>query len=85
MKDCNYRPSGDLQGDTKAMPDKGTRTGMNPGTKNDGMSLDADSTNSLGKITGSTKSDAPGESFPADPTFGEAKGDNDSGTDSEYA
>jgi|GEM_PF-6670308 hypothetical protein len=56
MKECNYKPSGELQGDTKAMPDRGTRTGMNGDTY--GASLDQGATNSHGKLGGATKSDA---------------------------
>jgi hypothetical protein len=56
MKDCNYIPNGDLQGDTKGMPDRGTSTGMN------GDSYDADlgqdSTNRIVGIGGATKSDS---------------------------
>ena len=55
MKECNYKPSGELQGDTKAMPDRGTRTGMNGDTY--GASLDQGATTSHGKLGGATKSD----------------------------
>lgn len=40
-----------------------------------GMSLDPDATNSMGKITGATRSDPPGECYADDPTFGPAPGD----------
>jgi hypothetical protein len=52
-----YKPSGDLQGDTSAMPDRGTSTGMVDNTDLGGMSLDPSATNSKGGIGGSTKSD----------------------------
>lgn len=77
MKDSNYIPTGELQGDTKGMPDRGTKTGMNGDTY--GASLDPDATNSMGGISGSTGSDAMGEDSADDPTFGPAKGDNDKG------
>lgn len=49
MKDQFYRPSGDLQGDTKAMPDRGTGSGMAPhSTDTGGRSLDRDATNRIG-------------------------------------
>jgi hypothetical protein len=70
-----YTPSGELQGDDSAMPDRGTSTGMNSGTMLDGRSLDQSATNSLGSITGSTKSDPMMEGEVDDPTFGPAKGD----------
>lgn len=53
MKDCNYKPTGDLQGDTKAMPDRGTTTGLNGDTY--GADLSQDATNRQGSV--STKSD----------------------------
>ncbi len=76
MSESNYIPSGELQGDTKAMPDRGTTTGMS-GQPTDfgGMSIDPDATNSQGSITGATKSDPMGECFSDDPTFGPAPGD----------
>lgn len=55
MKDCNYIPNGLLQGDSKAMPDRGTSTGLNGDVY--GASLDQSATNSLGSIRGATKSD----------------------------
>lgn len=76
MKDCNYIPSGELQGDTKAMPDRGISTGMN-GDSYD-ADLSQDSTNRIVGISGSTKSDPWAESAVDDPTFGAAKGDDDS-------
>lgn len=55
MKDCNYTPSGELQGDTKAIRDVGTTTGMNGDSY--GANLGQSAENVIGKITGSTKSD----------------------------
>lgn len=52
-----YTPSGELQGDTSGLPDRGTSTGMNDNTQTDGRSLDQSTTNSMGGIGGSTKSD----------------------------
>ena len=58
MSDSNYKPSGELQGDTKAMPDRGTSTGMTgPEPVLDGMSLDQDATNYIGSIKSATQSD----------------------------
>jgi hypothetical protein len=78
MSDTNYKPDGTgvVMGDTKAMPDRGTGTGMTGyDTHGEGMSLDLEATNSMGKITGATNSDPAGECYPDDPTFGPAKGD----------
>lgn len=54
MSESNYRPSGDLQGDTKPMPNRGTKTGMNGDTY--GADLSGDATNAQGSIKSSTKS-----------------------------
>lgn len=59
--DVEYN-DGVVKGDSKAMPDKGTRTGMN-GDSYD-ADLDVDATNRLGKISGSTKSDSPFDNLP---------------------
>lgn len=64
MKDSNYIPSGDLQGDTKGMPDRGTKTGMNGDTY--GASLDVDATNSMGSAN--TPSDPLADCFNDKPT-----------------
>lgn len=56
MKDCNYRPTGELQGDTRPMPDRGTGTGLNGDTY--GASLDQGATNSRGRIGRDAMSDA---------------------------
>lgn len=64
MKDTNeYVPSGVLQGDTKAMPDKGTGTGLNGDTY--GADISQDSCNCMGGISGATKSDAEGQRVPS--------------------
>ena len=47
MSDQNYKPSGELQGDTKPMPNRGTSSGMVPGS-NYGASMDVNATNSMG-------------------------------------
>jgi hypothetical protein len=52
--DGKYTPSGELQGDTKAMPDRGTSTGV---TDSYGADLSQTATNSQGSIKGDTKSD----------------------------
>jgi hypothetical protein len=70
-----YTPSGTIQGDTSDLPDRGTGTGFYGTTMTDGRSTDQSATNSLGSITGSTKSDPMMEDANDDPTFGPAKGD----------
>lgn len=57
MKDKKdmYCPSGELQGDKKPMPDRGTGTGMNGDTY--GADISGDATNSMDRIGGATKSD----------------------------
>lgn len=78
MSDSNYKPDGTgvVMGDTKAMPNRGTGTGLTGhDTHGEGMSLDQDATNTIGKITGATKSDPMDECYVDDPTFGPAKGD----------
>lgn len=51
-----YKPNGELQGDTKPMPDRGTSTGMNGDSY--GADLSQDSTNRQGSIGRATQSDA---------------------------
>lgn len=53
-KNDMYRPTGELQGDTKPMPDRGTGTGLNGDTY--GADIGVDATNSMGRMSG-TKSD----------------------------
>ncbi len=59
-----YKPSGELQGDTKPMPDRGVSTGL-------GDTYGADTgpmaTGSMGKITGATKSESPFDNMPCSP------------------
>lgn len=52
--DNEYTPNGQLQGDTSPMPDRGTSTGVSDSY---GADLSEDATNSMGSITGATKSD----------------------------
>lgn len=69
MSDTNNRPNKDasLRGDTKSMPDRGTSTGWHGADPQlDGASTEQESTNSLGKITGATKSDKESTSFGGD-------------------
>lgn len=71
MSDSNYKPSGELQGDTKPMPDRGTTTGMTGyATELDGTGLGVDATNSLGSITGATSSDPADQCYADEPTKG---------------
>lgn len=77
--DSRYVPDGTgvVMGDTGAMPDRGTSTGMTGiMTETDGRSLDPDATNSLGRLTG-TGSDPAAECYPDDPAFGPAPGDRE--------
>jgi len=52
------RPTGELMGDTKGMPDRGTSTGMNGDTY--GADLSQGALNRQSGIRGATKSDKPG-------------------------
>ncbi len=52
------RPTGELQGDTKDMRDRGTRIGMNGDTY--GADLDQGAINRAGSLRGGAKSDKPG-------------------------
>lgn len=67
MSECNYKPSGELQGDTKAMPDRGTSTGV---TDTYGANLNG--TNRRGGLGNAAKSDA---AYDNDPDGGQADGD----------
>jgi hypothetical protein len=49
-----YTPSGELQGDTKSMPDRGTRTGV---TDTYGCDLSQESCGRMGSMGGAAKSD----------------------------
>lgn len=78
MSESNYRPSGELQGDARAMPDRGNGTGMSgQPTDMGGMSINPDATNSIGSMTGDCKSDPMDECCVNDPTFGPAPGDSE--------
>ncbi len=57
--------NGDVKGDSKSIPDKGTGTGLNGDSY--GASIERDATNSTGSIKGSTKSDAPFDNMPRKP------------------
>lgn len=65
MSETNYRPNGELQGDTKAMPNRGTKTGLNGDTY--GADLSPDATNRNGSMGGATKSDDPYCDMPKKP------------------
>ena len=54
MSDVNI-PTGNLQGDTSAMPNKGTGTGV---ADTYGADISPSATNRMGSIRGATKSDA---------------------------
>lgn len=51
------RPNGELQGDDRAMPDRGTRTGFQG--DNYGADVSQSATNRLGSLKGSSQSHAP--------------------------
>lgn len=77
MSESNYKPDGTgvVMGDTKPMPDRGTRTGMTGvHTITDGKSLDLDAINRLGSIIGAD-SDPMEQCYSYDdPPVGSAKG-----------
>ncbi len=54
MKNDQYIPNGELQGDDKPMPNQGTDTGV---TDTYGADLGQNATNRTGSIVGSSKSD----------------------------
>lgn len=70
--DQRYIPNGSLQGDSKAIPDRGTARGV---TDTYGADLSGDATNRMGSITSATKSDPWDEDMPDDPTTGSVPGD----------
>ena len=57
--DCKYVPNGELQGDTKAMPDRGTSTGV---TDTYGANLSGN--NRIGGMGNAAKSDPAFDSTP---------------------
>lgn len=61
MSDDNYKPSGELQGDDRPMPDRGTSTGLGVGGSY-GASIDVNATNSMGSAH--LPSDAPDDCCP---------------------
>ena len=65
MKDQFYRPTGELQGDDRPMPDRGTGTGMTPNQQTGSASLDRDATNRVGSAA--TRSDPAEKNMPCGP------------------
>lgn len=61
--DTSYN-EGQVKGDNKGVPDRGTSTGMNGDSYDADLNIDA--TNRTGKISG-TKSDSPFDNFPSKP------------------
>lgn len=51
-----YKPSGELQGDNRPMPNRGTATGGNHNPQTLGMSIEQDAVNRLSGISADTKS-----------------------------
>lgn len=74
MEFKNPMPNGELQGDTKPMPDRGTGTGMPGNAMTMGRSLDPSATNRLKSIRGATQSD---EMFDTSPGDEGMRGDRD--------
>lgn len=70
MSESNYRPDGTgvVMGDTKAMPDRGTSTGMTGFNTHNDMSIDQDATNRMGNVA-DTGSDPHDQSHPIDPSL----------------
>jgi hypothetical protein len=69
MSDSNYKPDGTgvVMGDRKAMPDRGTSTGMTGySTDLGGQGIGVDDTRSMGRLTG-TDSDPMDECCATDP------------------
>lgn len=64
--DQHYKPSGELQGDDRPMPDRGTGTGMTPNQQTAGFALDVDATNRAGRLRG-TDSDPADRCTPVKP------------------
>ena len=73
MDKNQYMPNGILQGDDKAMPDRGTGTGMNGDAY--GADLGQDASNAMGSINSDTQSDPEGQPVSDDDgtTVGSAK------------
>lgn len=58
MSESNYKPTGELQGDKRPIPDRGSTTGMTGfPTNQDGADLGMDATNRIGPIGRQTRSD----------------------------
>lgn len=68
MKDANYRPNGEVQGDTKDIPDRGTSRGMG---STYGADVGGDATNRMGKVDGA-KSDPADQCMPSKAEKGRA-------------
>ena len=60
----SYKPNGQLQGDTKSMPDRGHSTGV---TETYGADLSGDACNCQGDIGRSSKSDKAEQSTASNP------------------
>lgn len=54
MSDTNNRPTNEIRGDDRAIPDRGSKSGV---TDTYGADLSPDAKNGIGGISGSTKSD----------------------------
>lgn len=61
MMETNYKPTGQIQGDTKSMPDRGHSTGV---SDTYGADLSGDACNCQGDIGRASKSDKQDQSMP---------------------
>lgn len=69
------RPTGELIGDDRPLPMRGTGTGSQPNMMLDGRSIEQDAVNRLGPLTG-TESDMGDETMPCDHLIGGKRGSN---------
>lgn len=63
MKDCNYKPNGEVQGDSRSIPDRGVSTGV---SDTYGADLSGDATNRTGGMGRAAKSDKWADNSPGD-------------------
>ena len=59
-----YKPSGELQGDNRPMPSRGTGTGSNVNSQTLGMSIEQDAVNRIGGMGSAARSDRADCSMP---------------------
>lgn len=66
MKDCNYKPNGEVQGDPSGIPNRGTSVGWVENTQEGGMSTDPSAINRIGGMGSAADSDGESTSFGGD-------------------